>query len=397
MKRKKLSLSIPYKQRLDNLAIVFEALAKQTMDKLEFEVIVGAMEYCQKYVDLCKRFIDHINIISVMSAEEFSIPRARNLAMRQASGLVVVQMDADTLLPPTALQNLYNNHFLFSQNICVVGQVVGYGNNKDGSLTSVETQGYSKYKQAFVDLEKSKGKPKDPRFQTNLVVPWAFGWTGLIALPLATVQKHQLYFDENFHGWGTDDLEWSYRISKTGTPIVLCEDVYAIHLPHYRDAEANEKTGKVNFDRFLAKWPSYDVELAHIFGDFEANSLYISLLDKIQKVTGNKGHKLGTVRGKIKSIDTLLIGVIIDDEHCIIDEGTKCLFDEICAVEILPLLGMALPYSKNTVSQCDILPLIAHLGAPYSEAVTNEAKRISKKVILRDSSNHDIYEIITSL
>ena len=82
VRRTKLSLSIPYKQRLNNIALVFESLANQTMKRDDFEVIVGAMEYCEKFVSLCKKYTDRINIVSVLSPDEFSIPHARNLAMR---------------------------------------------------------------------------------------------------------------------------------------------------------------------------------------------------------------------------------------------------------------------------------------------------------------------------
>ena len=43
MNKFKISVCIPYKQRLENLKIVFEALVNQTMPSSEFEVIIGAM------------------------------------------------------------------------------------------------------------------------------------------------------------------------------------------------------------------------------------------------------------------------------------------------------------------------------------------------------------------
>ena len=49
---KKISVCIPYKQRIENIEIVFDELSNQTMDTAEFEVIVGAMEYSEE----CKKF-----------------------------------------------------------------------------------------------------------------------------------------------------------------------------------------------------------------------------------------------------------------------------------------------------------------------------------------------------
>ena len=125
----KLSVCIPYKARLDNLKIALEALARQTMSAADFEVIIGAMEYSTELIAACAAFCDRLNLVTVCSSREFHIPRARNLAMRSATGEVVVQMDADTMLAPDALQRLYELCFAFGQRVCAVGQVVGYDNN----------------------------------------------------------------------------------------------------------------------------------------------------------------------------------------------------------------------------------------------------------------------------
>lgn len=381
MREVKLSISIPYKQRLDNLKIVFEALANQTIPKSEFEVVVGVMEYCQDYVNLCKEFSQFINIISVISSDEFSIPRARNLAMHQAKGQVIIQMDADTLLPKDALQNLYNKHFLFNQNICIVGQVVGYGNNKDGDVETVDIKPYSWYQDEFIKLQNSKGVPRDPRFQVDHIIPWAFGWTGFIALPVDLVRQHSLYFDEDFHGWGVDDLEWSYRICTTGIPIVLCEDVYAIHLPHLRNQSANQKTERQNYLRFLQKWPKLDVELAHAFGDVEANSLFLDFMQALQKLTENGEYALATLRGLAKGKKMLIIGGLVDSNGYVANLDIMDIFDDWSRVERLPLVGMALPYLDKEFEECRILPSVTQLPEKYWNATKMEATRVSRNVL----------------
>jgi glycosyltransferase involved in cell wall biosynthesis len=383
----KLSICIPYKQRLDNIQIVFESLARQTMNINDFEVIVGAMEYCEDFISLCKRYLGKINLISILSPDEFSIPHSRNLAMRQATGQVVVQMDADTLLPPNVLQNLYQSYFSFGQNICIVGQVVGYGNNNDGLVESVQVQPYENYKQAIVELENSTGNPKDPRFQVYHAIPWAFGWTGFIALPLNTIRKNDLYFDETFQGWGVDDLEWSYRISRSGTPIILREDVRAIHLPHARDPESNRDTETKNYRRFLQKWPFPDVELAHAFGDVKANSLYIDFMSErsrvFEEIEGLLGSLLGSIDGKV----VLCVGVALNEKLEVINPEISTLFDEHTTIEILPLIGMALPFQDKEIDETRVFSPISRFCQKYITAVNKEVNRVSKKTILQTESH----------
>lgn len=388
---KKLSLSIPYKKRLENIEIVFEALANQTMDKDDFEIIVGAMDYCENFIKLCKKYIDKLNIITVLSPDEFAIPWARNLAMRQATGQVIVQMDADTLLPPNALQNLYDSHFAFEQKICVVGQVVGYGNNNDDDCVEhVEIQPYENYKDAIIDLEKSTGNPKDPRFQVHHAIPWAFGWTGFIAIPLDIIIKNDLYFDETFRGWGVDDLEWSYRICKSGTPIILSESVRAIHLPHIRDQKANYKTETLNYRRFLLKWPSPDVELSHAFGDVQANSLYLDFMADRRRVVTNLKGSLGIAQGSIDGMISLIVGVELDEMNQVLDSEIVKQFDTNTSISIYPLIGMALPFNDKEIEECKILNPISKFSDKYASAVYKETDRVSQKVTLLHNLNSEL-------
>ncbi|MFF3504295.1 glycosyltransferase family 2 protein [Streptomyces sp. NPDC003247] len=376
----RLSLAIPYKQRLGNLRLVLEALAEQTLDSSEFEVVVGAMEYSPEYTALCRDFQDRLNIVSVLTSRDFEIPRARNLAMRQALGEVIVQIDADTLLPPDALRNLYDRHFSFGQDICVVGQVVGYGNN-DRDVDEVRALPYAHYRDALARAGDLAADPKDPRFRAEHVIPWAFAWTGLIALRADTVRRHGLFFDETFRGWGVDDLEWGHRISASGTPIVLRSDVYGLHLPHTRDMRANQRTESANYRRFLDKWPGPDVELAHAVGDVEANRLYLDFLTELRGAAGGAGRSLGVARGTADGADVLVVGAVLDEEGRLVDPAPAALFDG-RGPRVSRLVGLALPYEDKSVAECRVLPPVLGLSPRYRDAVRAEVDRVAKSVVL---------------
>jgi glycosyltransferase involved in cell wall biosynthesis len=375
----KLSLAIPYKDRLENIVLAFEGLARQTLDSAAFEVVVAAMEYSDDYVALCREYADRIDIVSVLSTRPFTIPRARNVAMRQASGRVIVHMDADTLLAPTALRRLYDRYFAFGQKVCVAGKVVGYGNN-DASVDAVELLPYDEYAPALEELEDARGTAVDLRFQSDCVLPWAFAWTGLIALPAASVREHGLYFDEEFEGWGVDDLEWGYRVCATGIPILVRADVCAIHVPHTRDMLANQVTERENYRRFLRKWAKPDVELAHAFGDVEANRIFLEYQQELRGLDG--GRALGTAKATVGGRDVLFVGVLLDAEQRLADPEVAALVDDPATVETLPLVGLALPYDDQRVHECRVLPRIAGFSPRYWDAVCTEAHRVSQTVVL---------------
>jgi glycosyltransferase involved in cell wall biosynthesis len=381
----KLSVCIPYKNRLDNLKIALEALARQTMSAGDFEVIIGAMEYSAELITAASAFCDRLTIVTVCSSREFHIPRARNLAMRSATGDVVVQIDADTMLHPDALQRLYDHCFAFGQRVCAVGQVVGYGNNQDGDVESVELRPYHEHLAELREMAARPDWPTDPRFQVAHNIPWAFAWTGLIALPRAAIAADQLYFDESFRGWGVDDLEWGYRICASGIPIVLRPDVYGLHLPHQRNAAVNGLSGAANHARFLRKWPRRDVELTRVFGDTQGNGLWPQYRADLARASGAVafGVAVGTAQGDI----AVRIGVPVDSADNPVAREHLAGFDVPADVKILPLTGISLPYEAGEVASCRIGARIQRLPAAYRDAVLAEAERVSPHVVVdRDHS-----------
>jgi glycosyltransferase involved in cell wall biosynthesis len=377
MSNVKVSLAIPYKQRPDNLRIALEGLAHQTMDSSEFEIVIGAMEYSDEYLKVCREFTGHLNIISVLSAREFNVAHARNLSMRQATGEVIVQMNADSLLAPDALRNLYDRYFAYGQKVCVAGRMLGYGNNRDGDIVSVETRPYSAYVETFANIERGEEPNTDVRFQVKHVIPWSFAWTGFVALPSAVVRECDLFFEEGLRGWGQEDLEWGYRICANGIPIMLREDVYCIDLPHIRNMQANAHSGRANWRRFLRKWPCSEVELAAAFGDVEANNLVFDFKCQLAQASAGSGGALGVVRGIVAGKDILLVGAIVDSEKRVIDSASRSILGSASDLEVLPLAGLCLPYDDASVGECHVMLSVVALSRRYQDVIYAEVARVS--------------------
>ncbi|MFD6624396.1 glycosyltransferase family 2 protein [Streptomyces diastaticus] len=385
MTRPKLSLIIPYERRPDNLALALQALQHQTMDPAEFEIVVGTTKYDEDYLDLVREPSRRLRLVTVMTHEDFEIPRTRNMAMRQATGEVIVNMDADTFLPDDSLTRLYERHYAFGQNACVVGQVLGYGNNYDGDVPHVETEPFDVWRKRLEEISHTVDEPLDPRFQVDHVIPWSFAWTGLIALPARLLREHDLYFDESFRGWGVDDIEWGYRIAATGTPIVLRKDLYALHLPHSRDAQANFRTETITYRQFLHKWPRLDVELAAAFNDVDANVLYPRIQAELRDVLPDGAAALGSVRASVAGERTLFLGVPLDADHRILDPSVRDAHDAAEPLEVLPLIGMALPHEDGSVARCRVMPAIGQLTTPYAEKVHATARRVAADAVVEST------------
>lgn len=377
MKTPLISIVIPYKNRLDNLALALEALSHQDFGKDNFEVVVGALEYCAEYVALCKKFENTLNIRSVLASDSWQVALARNLAIRQASGEILVFLDVDMAVADNFARNLYEKHFSNGQEQCVIGQMIDYDNN-NSDVESVKVKPYSYYAGQLADLQNQSPFIMDERWKVDSHIPWALVWTALVALPRHLVVKHHLQFDLNFHGYGVEDLEWALRIHKAGIPIVLKEDVWGIHLPHVRNLGTNKNAEKKNYQYFLKKWPANEVEIVSAFGDFEGNTLWEGfkkeLTEKLPQTT-----RYSVVNRHKDGKNTLYIGALLDEENRVmnIDE----IHNDTESPDVLPILGLRLPFDDKTIDACYLLPELAGISERFKQRVQDESHRVAKEVI----------------
>ncbi len=115
---------------------------------------------------------------------------------------------------------------------------------------------------------------------------------------------------------------------------MLCEDVQAIHLPHTRDTEANRETARVNYGQLLRKWTEIDVELAHRFGDVEANAYYRDLMSRMRSACGGSKRSLGGLHLQANGMDVVVIGAVFDETGR--TDSWQSLFPNATVVSTLP-------------------------------------------------------------
>jgi glycosyltransferase involved in cell wall biosynthesis len=378
----KISVVIPYKQRLRNFRIALAALAEQTLPGSEFEIVVGALEYSREYLAACREYADRLTIVSVLVDEEWNLCRSRNLALRQVSGEVVVFLDADLALPPHCLASLYDRYYADGQDVCVVGQIVGLDGRSDRPAETSDLREHREYRTLLANLEASPGARLDKRWRFDpFVLPWTLVWGAFIVVPAETIRRHGLFFDEDFRGWGGEDQEWGYRVHAAGVPIVRGEDVYGLHLPHARDVSSNFREFDVNMDHFLAKWPALDVELYRAFDMWGANRSYEEVSREVAAAVHGPDETLGVARGTVDGKDTLVVGAPVDGRRRITDPEVRALFDDGSPMSVLPLVGLALPFPGGGVEECRVLPAVLGLSERYREAVLREAKRVARHVV----------------
>ncbi|MEU8352690.1 glycosyltransferase [Streptomyces sp. NPDC048845] len=358
------------------------------MDRSEFEVVIGALEYSPEFAAVCEEYADRLDIVAVMSGVEWNVCRARNLALRNANGQVIVVLDADMVVPPTFLRNLYDRYYRHGQNICVVGQMIGYEDVFRSEIESVETRPYSHYRKALAQLESQDQVLMDNRWTPEYAsafarFPWVQACTALVAVPAQTVREHDLTFDEGFRGWGPEDQEWARRISRSGTPIVLGEQVYGLHLPHVRSMTTQNHTETLNWRYYLSKWPELDVEVSLAYEQLEADRLFPEIERELAElVAGAGGLRPGVVRGQMGGRSVLTVGALVDEATRTPAPEIIAGYDTGAVLEVLPLVGLALPYEDDSVDECRVLAPVAGLSEQFRDTAVREAERVSRKLVL---------------
>lgn len=75
-------------------------------------------------------------------------------------------------------------------------------------------------------------------------------------------------------------------------------------------------------------------------------------------------------------------GLVVDESQRILQPEVLSFFDSPRDVELLPLVGMALPHDDQSIDESRLLPAISRLSERYREAVRAEAVRVAKRVSL---------------
>ena len=376
------SIVIPYKDRLDNIELVLEALSRQNVAKQEFEIVVGVMEYSVEYVTLCKKYEDKINIRSVMISDPWQVALARNIAIKQAVGEVLVFLDVDMVVSPGFVKNIYENHFSSGQNQCVIGQMIDYDNN-NSDVDFVQVKPFDFYQSQIDELDSKMPVAIDERWKVEYHLPWAFVWTALVAIPRRLVVEFDLVFDLNFHGYGVEDLEWALRIHKSGIPILRKEDVWGIHLPHVRNLTNNKRSEGINYQYFLKKWPANDVELVSAFGDFEGNNMWLEFSRELSSNLPREGTHFSIVSATTEGKQVLYLGAVVDENKNIFNINDEQ-FVNASLIEVIPVLGLRLPFDDQTFDACIVLPGLDGFSTQFLERITEESQRVSKGGVNRD-------------
>jgi GT2 family glycosyltransferase len=372
------SVVIPYFDRLPYLKRTLLALADQDIARDEFEIVISCLEYSPRLLDLLATLPGDLCVRCIMTRTHWNVSLARNMAFRQARGEILVLLDCDMMLPRSFLRSLRDRYFKLKIEQALIGQMLDYDAYTE--VMEVELQDYEFYQNRYLSSDDRTGRRSDIRWTISRHIPWALCWTAVMAIPRSVVERHSLYFDTAFQGWGAEDLEWGFRITQSGIPIVFADDLWAMHLPHARNLALNVAQETHNLAIFLRKWPCLEVELVCAFGAVGANLRHNQLKRQWKGACPN-GSQLGVVEFRAKGGSHLALGAVLDSHGQVLNSIDIPEFDPNAVSRSVPLWGLRLPYESGAIHSAYLLPSIFAASEEIHALIGTEARRVSRAVL----------------
>ncbi len=238
-----LTVVIPTYNRLETLQHVVPSLLAQTLAPDRYEIVVAdsrSNDGTAEYLAAVAR--EHARVLH-LPGDYTGRAMARNAGVEAARGAVVMFTDADIIASPDLLA-LHLAHHRDDGRVAVVG---------------MELQVNS-----FADYERLRDAPGDRRPlhpMSRKKLSWLYFLTGN-----ASVKKRDLdrvgRFDENFTGYGHEDLELGYRLQAAGLTIVYEPKAIDYHwhpVPYDEQKSKMELAGRSTV-RFYRKHPTFAVK-----------------------------------------------------------------------------------------------------------------------------------------
>lgn len=176
-------------------------------------------------------------------------------------------------------------------------------------------------------------------------------------------------FETAFVGWGVEDDELGYRLHLHGN-LEYNQSAYGVHAPHMRNLYRCLVSNRINLYRFLAKYPSNELELHMTYG----NSVKVHLA-------------LDYIKDQLKKAETSIFNFEYENNCIYINELTEqfpngyvCFKDTKSNRHILELYGIALPFKNKNFKIAFCTDNLFIYPETFLVSILSEMLRVSSEI-----------------
>lgn len=254
-----LGIVIPCNNNSWQLSLIFSSIKLQTERPDEVIIIDdNSSTYEQSEIEtLCKINGTKYKRLTIPIKSREKLGRrshARNLGTKSLNTDIVLYLDGDMLLSPNYIKAIKNYHskydriYLRAQRYNISTKYVDKGINF--CLRAIKNNDIPWRNNIF-----SYGPIFSWYFKTNT---YHDKWEWSASNNLSVRKKYVVsidYWDENFYGWGEEDIDFSFRLFQLGLTPIFTNITASHHLEHPIDEEINRSTLINNAEYILNKFP----------------------------------------------------------------------------------------------------------------------------------------------
>lgn len=407
----KVTIGIPVRNGVEHLKYTLPCYSALDYSKDEYEIIFVNHGSTDGSLSLLNEFCEKNSNARVLSIPFLEPNRShvRNVIISSASNELLIFVDQDVLVMPDFITQHVTIHE--EREHCLVsGQIFG----KEVPFESHLMTPYLNDIQSNIETIKNDSNFSDFRVVNGLVSnekkytvfdnntrAWRFFWTTNMSIKKRDISNN--LFDENFHGWGVEDEEFSYRQCLSGNELIYSRDAFGIHNPHPVNSDSNDLTWHINMNYFVDKNSNRELEFYYmflIFLDKELASFNFNLnrvnkrnVEEIYTKFLQEKHEINCKRIAFQ-LDNIPLAKKLGCTHVFnpyLDcQKTPQLIDGVMEYS---LFGIRTPFENNYFDEgVVVLSSLLPMSLPFSRLFLIELFRICVKVIILHDSETQIQD-----
>jgi glycosyltransferase involved in cell wall biosynthesis len=207
----KLSVVIPTLNRGDLLSVTVDRIARQTLSRDQYEVIVvdnGSTDHTRTILEQKRKTYPHLKHFSQLKR---GAAATRNVGIRNSSGEIVLFIDDDIFAEPN-LAERHLAHHAQNDRVSIIGGV---------------TTPWARCNDPFLRYLRDR-RIFNPYSITGGPIDFSYYHTGNVSTERGLLLEAG-GFNEDFFTYGMEDIELGYRLEKLGCRMIHAPEARAVH------------------------------------------------------------------------------------------------------------------------------------------------------------------------